>query len=123
MAISVLLKINGTDYTGSILTPFTIEKNKLWGDDTGRVMSGKMFGTLVGVYPKLTVTFHFKSEVAQSALLAELDTAWQSVEYYNPTTRTMVTMGTYTNDYKVEVINLEPMYNEITVSFIAVDKE
>ena len=123
MAITTLLKINGIDYTGSILTPFRVEKNKLWGDDTGRVMTGEMKGTLVGIFPKVIVEFYPKSELELSQLLTVLDTAFQTVEYYDAVTRGLVTMGTYTNDYAYEIINLNPYYSEITVSFIATRKE
>lgn len=123
MAITTLLKINGVDYTGSILTPFRVEKNKLWGDDTGRVMTGEMKGTLVGIFPKVIVEFYPKSELELSQLLTVLDTAFQTVEYYDAVTRGLVTMGTYTNDYAYEIINLNPYYSEITVSFIATKKE
>ena len=123
MAITTLLKINGVDYTGSILTPFRVEKNKLWGDDTGRVMTGEMKGTLVGIFPKVIVEFYPKSELELSQLLTVLDTAFQTVEYYDAVTRGLVTMGTYTNDYAYEIINLNPYYSEITVSFIATRKE
>ena len=123
MAISVLLKINGNDYTGNILTPFEVQKNKLWAEDTGRVMSGKMVGTFIGVFPKLVVQFQFENEVTQSNLLTLLDTAFQTVQYYEPKTRGLVTMGTYSNDYRVNIINLSPMYGEVTVSFISTEKE
>lgn len=123
MAITTLLKINGVDYTGSILTPFRVEKNKLWGDDTGRVMTGEMKGTLIGIFPKVIVEFYPKSELELSQLLTVLDTAFQTVEYYDAKTRGLVSMGTYTNDYAYEIINLNPYYSEITVSFISTRKE
>lgn len=123
MAISTVLKIDGVDYTSQILTPFTIERNKLWGDDTGRVMSGDMKGTLVGVFPKLVVLFMPRSEAQLSALLTALDKAFQTVQYYDPKTRALKSMGTYTNDYEVSIINLTPYYSEVKVSFIASKKE
>lgn len=121
--IKTLLKINGQDFTGQILTPFKIGRNKLWADDTGRLLSGDMAGTLIGIFPKITVEFVPRSEEEMSQLLNVLDTAWQSISYYSPKTRSLVDLGTYTNDYEVTVINLEPYYDKIKASFIARSKE
>ena len=123
MSIDVLLKLNGTDYTGKILTPFKVGKNKLWGEDTGRTMSGELFGTLIGVFPKIEVQFFMDDEVELSNLLTILDSAFQTVEYYDPKTRTLVELGTYTNDYVTELITLDPFYEKIQVSFISRRKE
>ena len=123
MAIKTLLKINGIDYTGSILTPFKVERNKLWGDDTGRVMSGEMKGTLVGIFPKLEVTFYPKSQVDLSELLTVLDSGWQDVEYFEARYNELQRLGTYTNDYSYEIYSLDPYYSEVKVSFIATKKE
>ena len=123
MAIKTLLKVNGIDYTGSILTPFKDERNKLWGDDTGRVMSGEMKGTLVGIFPKLEVTFYPKSQVDLSELLTVLDSGWQDVEYFEARYNELQRLGTYTNDYSYEIYSLDPYYSEVKVSFIATKKE
>lgn len=124
MAISTLFKINNVDHTGQILTPFKLGKNKLWGDDTGRVMSGEMKGTLVGIFPKFTVIFRPKTEDELASLMTVLDTAFQTVEYYDLKTKGFKTLGTYTNDYEVEVLSLNPLtWSPITVAFIATKKE
>ena len=123
MAISTLLKLNGVDYTSKVLTPFVIERNKLWGDDTGRTMSGELTGTLIGIFPKIVGSFYVEDEVEFSALLTILDSASQTVEVYDPKSRTLKQYLTYTNDYKIEIINLDPYYKEIQVSFISRRKE
>lgn len=125
MAIDVLLKINNKDWTGSIIAPFNIGRHKLWGDDTGRetTMSGKMTGTLVGIFPKLTVILYPKDSNDLQELIKVLDTAWQTVQYYNPKTKALTTLGTYTNDYDIAIVNLEPVTEEIKVSFIATERE
>lgn len=123
MPINTLLKINGTDYTGKILTPFKIGRHKLWGEDTGRVMSGEMQGTLIGIFPKLTVLFYPKTPTELANLMIALDSASQSLDYYNPKTQSLSSFGTYTNDYEVNLINLDPYYAEVQVSFIARAKE
>lgn len=123
MSIKTLLRLNNRDYTGMILTPFKVERNKLWGDDTGRVMSGEMKGTLVGIFPKLQVMFQPKTDQQLSELLEDLDSPNQTVQYYEARYKGMRTLGTYTNDYGYEIYNLEPHISEVTVSFIAVKKE
>lgn len=123
MAISTLIKLNGVDYTSKVLTPFVIERNKLWGEDTGRTMSGELTGTLIGVFPKIVGSFYVEDEVELSALLTILDSASQTVDVYDAKSRTLKQYLTYTNDYKVEIINLDPFYKEIQVSFISRRKE
>lgn len=123
MSIDVLLKINGTDYTSKVLTPFVIERNKLWGEDTGRTMSGELTGTLIGVFPKIVGSLYVEDEIELSALLTILDSASQTIDVYDAKTRSLKQYLTYTNDYKIEIINLEPLYREIQVSFISRRKE
>ena len=105
MAIKTLWKINTVDYTGEILTPFKVGRNKLWGDDTGRVMSGEMKGSLVGIFPKFTVIFMPKTEAKMASLMAALDTAFQTVEYYDIQTQSFKSLGTYTSDYEFNIVS------------------
>ncbi len=123
MAIDVLLKINNLDVTANIETPFEIERNKLWAGDSGRVISGKMVGTLIGIFPKLNVSIFPNNENDIGDIMTELDKASQSLQYYSPKTNTLVSLGTYTNDYKVMLLDLTPTYDAIKVSFISVDRE
>lgn len=125
MAIDVLLVINDRDWTGSIVAPFNIGRHKLWGDDTGRetTMSGKMTGTLIGIFPKLTVIFYPKDSDDLQELIKVLDTAWQTVQYHNPKTKTLTTLGTYTNDYDITLVDLDPTIEEVKVSFVARERE
>lgn len=122
MAISILLKINGTDFTGQILTPFELQRNKLWAG-AGRVMSGKMSATLVGIFPKLVVEFAPENEVKLSALMTELDKAEQTLIYYDPKTRTQKTLGTYSADYTVLINSLQPKFGVVKATFVALAKE
>lgn len=123
MAISVLLKVNNIDVTANILPPFEIDRNKLWAGDSGRVISGRMVGTLIGIFPKLNVLLYPDDQNDISELITELDKASQELKYYNPKTNSLVDLGTYTNDYKVTIIDLTPTYDSIKVSFISIDKE
>ena len=123
MAISTLLKLNGVDYTSKVLTPFVIERNKLWGEDTGRTMSGELTGTLIGIFPKIVGQLYVEDEIELSALLTILDSASQTIDVYDAKSRTLKQYQTYTNDYKIEIISLDPYYSAIQVSFISRRKE
>lgn len=122
MAIKTLLKIDGKDYTGQILIPFQLERNKLWSS-AGRVMSGKMSGTLIGIFPKMVVEFHPKDAIELSQLMRRLDQAKQTIVYYDPRTRSMQSIDTYTADYQVITKDLKGNIDAIKATFIALEKE
>lgn len=123
MAINDLLIINGRNWTQNILTPFKVGRHKLWGDDTGRTMDGKNSGTLIGIFPKITVLIYPKNEAEMMELTEVLDRPSQSISYYSARHKTMKSLGTYTNDYEIIMINTEPYYEAIQVSFITNQKE
>ena len=50
------IKLNNISM-GQYLLSAKYEFNKLWGSDTGRNLKGSFSGTLVGIYPKITLTF------------------------------------------------------------------
>lgn len=123
MAIKTLFKLNGRDYTGMILNNFKIGRHKLWGEGSGRKLNGDQDAVLVGIFPKITVDFFPKSELEMSQLLTELDKAKIDIEYYNPKTRTVVPLGTYSGDYEITMVNLAPFYEKVTCAFISLRKE
>ena len=59
---------NGKNYTnGSYVTlgkqtGYTVQYCKLWSSDTGRSMTGENKGTLIGIFPKITVKLGKLSE-------------------------------------------------------------
>lgn len=124
MSIEILLELDGVNFSAMILNGMDIERNKLWGDDSGRLMSGNWVGTLIGIFPKLVVSFLPKNENELSALIAKLDMEALPIRYYNPKTRSMASLGTYTSDYKITIntmlgFDIEP----VQCSFIATRKE
>jgi hypothetical protein len=123
MRSNVVLKINGNDYSAIVLSPLRIGRHKLWGDDTGRVMSGDFFGTLTGIFPKITASFFPETDEELEQLIDDLDSPSQILEYYNPKKRTTTSLGTYTNDYDILLgVGLD-LDDAIVVSFIADKKE
>lgn len=106
---------------GQYLVQAKYSYNKLWGSDTGRNLAGKMSGTLVGIFPKLILTFRRLSQAELNIIAPILDSASQTLTYYDPTLNTNVTLNTYTGDW--EVINKSISRNEsFDCSFIAKER-
>lgn len=111
------LMLNGLN-----LSPFIIEAkygyHKLWASDTGRNLAGVQSGTLIGIFPKITIQFKPLSKIDLEKLAPILDSAIQSLTYYDPVKKDEVTLSTYTGDW--ELINLNIMQNEpFSISFIS----
>ena len=92
--------INGISM-GQYLLQAKYEFNKIWGKDTGRNLAGKMIGSLLGIFPKLVLTFRKLSKEELNIIAPILDSASQSVTYYDPTLNRSVTITTYTGDWGV----------------------
>lgn len=92
--------INGTSM-GKYLLQAKYEFNKLWGTDTGRNLAGRMTGSLIGIFPKLVLTFRKLSQAELNIIAPILDSSSQSVTYYDPSLNRNVTMQTYTGDWSI----------------------
>ena len=68
--------------------------NKLWSSDSGRNLAGTQSGTLIGIFPKIIVQFRKLTQAELEALAPILDSARQTVKYYDPNKKTMTTMTT-----------------------------
>lgn len=111
------LKVNELNMSSFILEA-KYGYHKIWASDTGRNLAGVQSGTLIGIFPKITLQFRplTKSEIE---LLAPIfDSATQNVTYYDPVKKKLITISTYTNDW--EETNLNIMQNEpFSVAFIS----
>ncbi len=110
---------------GDYITHARYGYNKVWADDTGRNLSGSMSGTLIGIFPKIIVTFGPLTKTQLQAITPILDSSTQSLQYYDPTKQAVVTMTTYTGDYEVtnqNIIDGNATNDSFDVSFIAVNK-
>lgn len=99
--------------------------NKLWASDSGRNLAGVQSGTLIGIFPKLILQFRKLTKSELETIVPILDSAYQTVSYYDPYKRAQTTMETYTGDYEVvnKYIVDENKKNEgFSISFIAVRK-
>lgn len=87
---------------GQYLLSVKYEHNKLWGSDTGRNLAGKYSGTLIGIFPKLIMTFRKLTKAEMNIIAPILDSASQTVKYYDPATNQTETITTYTGDWNYE---------------------
>lgn len=88
------------------------------GKDTGRNLAGKMTGTLMGIFPKLKLTFRKLTKSELNIIAPILDSGTQTVVYYDPTLNRYVTISTYTGDWSIENRSISKN-NSFECSFIA----
>ena len=96
--------------------------HKLWASDTGRNLAGVNTGTLIGIFPKITLQFRKLTKTELEAIVPILDSATQNVTYYDPNKKTNITIGTYTNDWELNnngIINSYRKNEGFEISFIA----
>jgi len=93
------ITINGVNI-GQYLVEVKYGFNKLWSQDTGRNLAGRMTGTLIGIFPKLTLQFRKLTKSEMEVIAPLLDRESQTVSYYDPTLHRMNTMTTYAGDWE-----------------------
>lgn len=84
-----------------------------------------MTGTLIGIYPKLTLQFRKLTKDELEIITPILDSARQTTTYYDPTKKALTTMTTYTGDYEIinkRIISGNTKNEGFSCSFIAVSK-
>jgi len=96
--------------------------NKLWSNDSGRNLAGAMTGTLIGIFPKITLQFRKLTQDELEVITPILDSASQTVSYYDPTNQRQMTIQTYTGDYEIidkHIINGDRKNEGFNCSFIS----
>lgn len=84
---------------GQYLVEAKFGYNKLWSSDSGRNLAGTQSGTLIGIFPKITLQFRKLTKSEVELLAPILDSAYQTTRYYDPNKKAMVTMSTYSGDW------------------------
>lgn len=112
------IKINNISM-GQYLLSAKYEYNKLWGSDTGRNLKGKYTGTLVGVFPKIILTFRRLTKAEMNIIAPILNSSTQSLKYYDPDTNSNKTISTYTGDWSYENNRITDKNESFECSFIA----
>lgn len=99
--------------------------HKLWGKDSGRNLAGDNSGTLLGIFPKITLQFGRLTKTQLETIVPILDSPSQSLTYYDPNKKTNVTMQTYTGDYDITnkyIVDNGRTNEGFSCSFIAISK-
>ena len=115
------IQINGVSM-GQYIVEAKYSYNKLWANDSGRNLAGAMTGTLVGIFPKITLQFRKLTKAEVELITPLLDSATQTVRYYDPRKKAYVTMSTYTGDWEItnkHLIDANRKNEGFSISFIA----
>ena len=119
------LIINGVNM-GQYLLEVEYGYNKLWSSDSGRNLAGTQTGTLIGIFPKLKLTFRELTKAELEIIAPILDAASQSTTYYDPVKKAATTMVTYTGDWattnKNIFSNVANANESFSISVIAVSR-
>ena len=106
---------------GQYITEAKFSYPKLWASDSGRNLAGKMTGTLIGIFPKLILQFRPLTKEEINIIAPILDSAYQTVTYYDVNKNANITITTYTGDWELTNKNLNQ--NEgFSCSFISTEK-
>ncbi len=106
---------------GNYIVDVTFQYPKLWASDSGRNLKGKMSGTLIGIFPKISVNFRRLSKEELEEIAPILDSSTQTLKYYDPIKKQKISISTYTGDWEVNNMNI--LENQpFSISFIARSK-
>lgn len=111
--------VNGTSL-GPYLLSARYEYPKLWAPDTGRNLAGTTTGTLIGIFPKIVVTFRKLTKAELNIIAPILDSETQTVQYYDPNKNAVTSISTYTGDWQYEnKVMREKLDSSFNISFIS----
>ena len=105
-----------TIYTGSFITingtslpyikQFKVGRNKLW-KDADRNMAGTVNATLIGIFPKITITTRRLTQAEMAQLCAILDSPYFTVQWFDVRTQATHSATYYASDYDTELLEGE----------------
>ena len=96
---------------GDYLIQADFEYNKLWSSDSGRNLAGTQKGTLVGIFPKLVLTYRSLTKDEVHRLAPIFDSARQTVQYYDENKGKEVYITKYNLNYYPDIEKVT--YNQI----------
>ena len=118
------ITINGVSM-GQYIVEAKYGFNKLWSSDSGRNLAGTQSGTLIGIFPKLILQFRRLTKSELEIIAPILDSARQTVSYYDPYKKAQTTITTYTGDWEntnKHIISGNAKNEGFSCSFIAVSR-
>ena len=91
---SIQIKVGNGNYIsmGQYIVEAKYGYNKLWSSDSGRNLAGTQSGTLIGIFPKITLQFRKLTKSELEIIIPLLDAPTQSVKYYDPNKKATVTI-------------------------------
>lgn len=99
---------------------YQVGYHKLWSSDSGRTMDGRNSGTLIGIFPKITLKIGELTQDEMADLLSLVNVASQNVTYYDTEYKRTVTDSFYFGDVEDELKRQATMrHKEINISIIA----
>lgn len=106
----MLIDIDSLYVDGICMAPYLTKAkfgyHKIWGAKTGRNMAGINSGTLVGIFPKITLTFRKLNDEELGTILTLFNKAENLVSFYNPDLKKkVINMSCYSNDQEFEQSN------------------
>jgi hypothetical protein len=111
---------NGDYVTLGRQTEYKVQYCKLWSSDTGRSMTGENKGTLIGIFPKISVKLGRLSEDDMSAIINLTNQARADVSYYDVGKQGLVTASFYFGDVSADLERKSTMYHKgVSFSIIA----
>lgn len=114
------LRVNGQGF-GQYVVEVNFGYYKLWDGDSGRNLAGSMKGTLIGIFPKITMQFRGLTQAELEIIAPILDSKTQSVQYYDPYKKANRTMTTYTGDWETVQHNIGRVEG-FSCAFISTEK-
>jgi hypothetical protein len=118
------IKVNSVSW-GQYLVEVKFGYHKIWSKDSGRNLAGAMSGTLKGIFPKITMQFRALTKTELETISSVLDSATQSLQYYDPSKKANVTITTYTGDWEIinkNIINAFGKNEGFSIAFISTKK-
>ena len=114
---------NGSFVTLGRQTEYKVQYCKLWSSDTGRSMTGENKGTLIGIFPKISVKLGRLSEEDMSAIINLTNQARADVRYYDVGAKALTTASFYFGDVSADLERQSTMYHKGTSFSIIASKK
>ena len=114
---------NGSYVTLGRQTEYKVQYCKLWSSDTGRSMTGENKGTLIGIFPKISVKLGRLSEDDMSAIINLTNQSNANVKYYDVGAKALVTASFYFGDVSADLERQSTMYHKGTSFSIIANKK
>lgn len=120
------------------LITYKVDYNKLWDTETGRSLDGTFSGTLIGLFPKITITIKapknpvtinsttYTTRQIEQMLLKVFNSDYNSITYFDPYKNKNVTKTFYFGDISAEVVKAvqssKMKFGKITIEAVATKK-